>query len=319
MKKAAITVLLLVGMIMLPVKALEHNIGELIPVDETATVDTDIFNYQEISYSKSEDTATINIKAVYNKTDKQKPMSINILLFDKDRVNIGFVAYCTEKDVESNYSQAKVSSNKAKDLSIRISKKYYAEEKTFKDVAFYSVLDANEYCQIGGYDKYSGLTIEEIINGRSEIKENHTFIGGIISIVLPYIPIVAGVVVFVIIISLIAKIIKKSSNEKMVSNKVAPVIEEPKREEIKIEEKKEELVEEDSTNSYTSNNRFVNLDFAQNAEEDKIANDSSLINDYAYSGVENPTQPENEASPVSQETTPSQSSSESNELMDLFK
>ena len=79
-----ISLLLFLWAICIPVFAAPHSVHELVPVGESATVDTDMFTYNEISFVPTvpgKDFGKINIASVLNKSGKLTPISIDILLF----------------------------------------------------------------------------------------------------------------------------------------------------------------------------------------------------------------------------------------------
>ena len=328
MKKRLLLIIILISMVMLPVKAIEHIPGELIPVSEEASIDTETIKYQGITFSNKGSYGVFDIKSVQNKTNKQIPMSVNLLIFDTNKVNIGFVSYCTDKDVESDYSNAKLNSNQTKHLAIKVNTKYFAEGKTSADVAFYSLLDENPYCQIGGYNKYSGFTIEEILNGKTPTPSDSSTSKADYSKVLKYVPLIVGVVVVIAVLSFVIKLIKKSSKEKMVNNdspseKKEKIIPERKR---KKKVKEEELVEDESVDVAPTNpgEEIVDLKFDSNT--DSLSNDSGLLMDNSNSlSEESLVEDNNEPTPsvdnpTSEETTPPVNNDNGeSELMDLFK
>ena len=147
------------------VYAIDYKVDVLIPINDTATVDTKSFTYKDISYTsvvEGKQYGRFNFANVTNKTAKSLPLSINILLFDNNKKNIGYLTYCSEKDYESDYSQFELKSNSESALYINVSNKYLVENKSSSDIAYYAVHGDNSYCQIGGYSNYKGLTIEEI-------------------------------------------------------------------------------------------------------------------------------------------------------------
>lgn len=164
-------ILLVVAGFTLPVFA--ANTGELIPIGEKASIETDMFTYSDISYVATvpgKSFGRFTFSNVVNKTTKQVPISIDILLFDSNRINIGFLAYCTDEDVGGEYAQKKLKAGASSPFSINVTSKYFIETKGTSDVAYYAVLDDNPYCHVGGYNKYEGLTIEEIVGGKVTIK-----------------------------------------------------------------------------------------------------------------------------------------------------
>lgn len=136
--------------------------------NEISSATTDTFAYNNIGYvyDQNSDSSLFNFGSITNNTDKSQYVSINILLFDKDKKNIGFATYCSEKDLDGDYSQFKIKAKESVPFVIKMSSKYFISEKSSKDIAYYAVLDENIYCHIGGYDKYKGLTLEEITKGK---------------------------------------------------------------------------------------------------------------------------------------------------------
>ena len=149
------------------VNAIDYSTKKLINLDSEATVKTDTFLYDTISYVNDNNNSYFNIKSVVNNTDISRYVSINILLFDSSKKNIGFLTYCSEYDYNNSvYSQKKLKSSEGTDFIIKINDKYFVDGYSSKDIGYYSILDENSYCHIGGYDKYKGLTLEQIIDGK---------------------------------------------------------------------------------------------------------------------------------------------------------
>jgi len=149
------------------VNAIDYSTKKLINLDTEATVKTDTFLYDTISYVNDNNNSYFNIKSVVNNTNISRYVSINILLFDSSKKNIGFLTYCSEYDYNNSvYSQKKLKSSEGTDFIIKINDKYFVDGYSSKDIGYYSVLDENSYCHIGGYDKYKGLTLEQIIDGK---------------------------------------------------------------------------------------------------------------------------------------------------------
>lgn len=176
MKKNNILVILsvLLFCFSLPVNAQDYNTGTLIPVDTNASVTTESFKYDFIanSFVNEKGFSVINFSNIQNLTSEVKPVSINILLFDAESKNIGFLTYCSEKDVSTDYANYKLNANANTSYYINVVSRYFVNGKTPHDVRYVSVLDDNKYCHIGGYDKYAGLSIEEINNGVYNMTDN---------------------------------------------------------------------------------------------------------------------------------------------------
>lgn len=163
--------IILVFSISLNVNAEDYKLNTLIPVNTKATVETDKFDYKNFMYDTNIDikgNASIKFDSIQNNTLSKIAVSINVLLFDENQKNIGYLTYCTDKDVSSNYAGFKLRANQASPFTINVTKRYFVEGKTPSDVKFIAVRDENKYCQIGGYSNYNGLTLDEIINGKEE-------------------------------------------------------------------------------------------------------------------------------------------------------
>ena len=138
-------------LIIIGVNAVEDQ-NKLYSISESSSTATDTFTYNSMSYvyDQNSDSSQFNFGSIVNNTDKSQYVSINILLFDKDKKNIGFATYCSEKDLDGEFSQFKIKGKESVPFNIKVSNKYFVEEKSSKDIAYYSVLDENKYCHIGG-------------------------------------------------------------------------------------------------------------------------------------------------------------------------
>ena len=153
----------------IPVFATDHSVKELIPISEPASVDTETFTYGNITYSPVVPNHTFgrfSFQSIKNKTDKQVPVSVGILLFDESKINIGYVTYCSDEDAGGDYSHKKIAAGQAIPFYINVGAKYFAEGKGPADVKYFAVYDDNKYCHIGGYTNYVDLTMEDINNGK---------------------------------------------------------------------------------------------------------------------------------------------------------
>lgn len=168
------------------VNAENYDIGTLIPVNNSATIETDTFTYNDISLSNYDNSGyrLISFQSVTRKSKGNSPIpvTINVLLFDSEEKNIGFVTYCSEKDYDGDYSGYTIKSSQSSPFSIKLVKKYFAykgdalnTQYSANDIAYYSVLDDNHFCKVGGYDKYKGLTLEQITNGETNSSSNISF------------------------------------------------------------------------------------------------------------------------------------------------
>lgn len=167
--------LLLTLLFILPfsVDAVVYNKNDLIPVDNYASVDTDLFSYNDFIYSSAADSkgnCFINFNSITNKTLEKMPVSIDVLLFDENMKNIGLVSYCSLKDYGNQYEGVQINGGESSVYSIKVSTKYMALNKMPVEVKYIAVMDENKYCYIGGYTKYQGMTIEQIL-GEEKIKD----------------------------------------------------------------------------------------------------------------------------------------------------
>lgn len=220
MKKFILLIIILFAPIM--VYADDYDVKTLIPVDTKATVKTEKFDYNNFVYNSGVDSkgnSLITFESIKNNTVTKKPISINILLFGEDQKNIGFLTYCTNKDLDSNYADFELAGNGSVPFSINVVSKYFVDGKVPSDVKYISVLDENKYCQIGGYDKYSDLTLDQIANGvvtKEKDNDIHKYIVKLQeSGMMMYIIIgLVGLAVLVIFIMIIGGIIRKIKDHK---------------------------------------------------------------------------------------------------------
>lgn len=158
------------------VNAQSYDVGTLIPVNNSATVETDTFTYNDINFNNYDNSGyrLISFQSITRKSSGNSPIpiSINVLLFDSEEKNIGYVTYCSEKDYDGDYSGYTIKSSQSSPFTIKLVKKYFVNKDdtlksqyTFNDIAYYSVLDDNHFCKVGGYDKYKGLTLKQINGG----------------------------------------------------------------------------------------------------------------------------------------------------------
>lgn len=158
------------------VNAQDYSTKDLIEANSIATVKTTTFTYNNIGYIYDQNTnnSLFHFDSVLNNTNKTKPVSINILLFDSEKKNIGFLTYCTEKDLDSSYAQVELKGNESTGFEIKVLDRYFVEGYSSKNIAYYSIYDDNPYCHIGGYDKYKELTIEQIKSGKVNVDKTNS-------------------------------------------------------------------------------------------------------------------------------------------------
>ena len=277
MKKFVLLIVILLLPIM--VYAEDYDVKTLIPVNTKVSVKTEKFDYNNFVYNSNVDSkgnGLITFESIKNNTVTKKPVSINILLFGEDQKNIGFVTYCTNKDLDSNYADFELAGNASAPFSINVVSKYFVDGKTTKDVKYIAVLDENKYCQVGGYDKYSELTLDQIANGvvtKEDDNDIHKYIvklqdSGMMMYIIIGLVGLAILVIFIMIISGIVNKIKNHRRKKLEEQK--------KNDRETIEETvnlsygnvKDDEVEEDSISMGEINNTFDDIGEEDNDEED---------------------------------------------------
>ena len=154
----------------IPVNAEEYKIGKLIPIEEKATVHTEKFDYIDFSYTMSDNEnndGLLSFDVIRNNNITKTAVSFNILLFGKDKTNIGFVSYCSDKTFGEK-SGFKLKGGEEVPYSIFIDSTYLIDGKSAKDVFYISVYDDNRFCHSGEKDKYASQTIAQIMEEEEE-------------------------------------------------------------------------------------------------------------------------------------------------------
>ncbi len=280
-------IIFLLVLLLLPFMVYAEEVKTLIPVDTKASVKTEKFDYNNFVYNSSIDAkgnSLITFESIKNNTVSRMPVSINILLFDSNQKNIGFVTYCTDRDLSSNYSGYKLNGNSSVPFSINVVSKYFVNGKSTSDVKYISVLDENKYCQIGGYDRYKDLTIDEIVNGvgnKDEEKGITKFINslkenGLMPIIIL---VLVGIAVLVIIIMVISSILKKIKSNKVISNqevKIDAPIEETIDLSYKDVNNDTEVLDDDNSISMGEVNNNITNDSIEEEKNDDEEDGSDL-------------------------------------------
>ena len=116
---------------------------------------------------------------------------VKYLLDDENKVNIGYLTYCTDKDVSSDNNRRKIAPNETISFDIAVTKRYFPTDND-KDngpskVKYISIMDDNPYCTVGGYSKYLGLSHDEIVGGLVTRRyENYCFNINILNSIIIY-------------------------------------------------------------------------------------------------------------------------------------
>lgn len=210
-------VVILFFTIVVDVRAEDYKVNTLIPVNTVASVETDKFDYKNFVFDSTIDekgNATLKFEGIQNNTLSKTAISIDVLLFDENKKNIGYLTYCTDKDVSSDNAGFKIRANQIVPFTINVTDRYFVEGKAPKDVRFIAVRDENKYCQIGGYSNYKDLTIEEIVSGVTKEQTGFNFpdLSSFINVTL--ILILFGVIAAVGAVAGLIKLLKYLSSKK---------------------------------------------------------------------------------------------------------
>ena len=146
-----------------------HEKLELLPADQVSTVDLEDYLYRNFTYINEVDKQTYGVlkyEFVQNKRKDKQPLAVDVLLFDENKINIGFVAYCTTKDLAGEFAQVQVNGGGGSPLTVFVDSSYFVKGHTKEEIAYIAVLDDNDKCYVGNNNKYAGLTIEEIAAGK---------------------------------------------------------------------------------------------------------------------------------------------------------
>ena len=165
----------------------KYDVKTLISIKTTADVSTDIYNYRNIKYvDKVEDKkyGMFEIDSITNNSKIERPYAINIFLFNKKQKNIGYVSYCSSKDLEGDYAQLMLGSKAKSYFTVPIDKKYFGKGYDRSDLAYFAIDENNGECVVGNVDKYLGLTLYDISQGDVSPKYNeNSFMNKIYGIV----------------------------------------------------------------------------------------------------------------------------------------
>ena len=188
MKKGIVFFTLLLALFSLNVYAGDkYDTMNLISVKNKADISTKTFDYRNIKYlDKVEDKkyGMFEIDSILNKTKTDMPYSISILLFNRKQKNIGYISYCSTKDLSGDYAQLKLDAGAKTAFTIPVDNRYLGKGYKRSDIAYYAVSDDNKDCKIGEVEKYLGLSLYDINQGEVSSKYNsNSFMNRIYEIV----------------------------------------------------------------------------------------------------------------------------------------
>ena len=97
-------ILLIVLCVFINVKAEKYSLYQLIPANTDATVETENFLYENFYYNDNALQAEklqsnhVIFSMIKNLTKEERPITISIGVFDKDKKNIGIVNFCSTNE-----------------------------------------------------------------------------------------------------------------------------------------------------------------------------------------------------------------------------
>lgn len=213
MKRKKGLIIFLVGLFIfsISVQALEYKVGKLIPVNELATVHTEKFDYIDFSYNSTvneQGNGVLSFQKIRNNGISKTAVSMNILLFDKNKKNIGLISYCSDKDVGEK-SGFKISGGGEVDYSLLVNSNYIVDGKSPEDVAFIAIYDDNRFCNVIDKDKYVSQSIEEIMGEEVVKPDKENFLTSFLKNdkLIITIVIVISVIVFLALFGLILNVL----------------------------------------------------------------------------------------------------------------
>ena len=143
-----IVIIMLIGL-SLPVQAANYELKELIPSGVKTTIVTNNFSYRNFSQVDNK----LYFESIKNISDEERPITITVALFDKNKKNIGTVFYCNEKE--------KLASKTERKFEI-ILDNYIIKKKKAQDIKYIAVLNENPNCNIENNDVFAGQKLEDI-------------------------------------------------------------------------------------------------------------------------------------------------------------
>lgn len=176
----------------IPVQAANYEVKELIPVNIETTIVTSNFSYKNFYYNKnSTGKDYISFKSIQNLANEERPISISVAFFNKNKKNIGTMNYCSTKSDGKVIEQEVLNPKEEISYSIEVTKKYLGKDYSEDDIEYIAILNDNKMCRVTGVEEYLGQTIDEIgiaknsvLDSSSQLMINIFTILGIVLIIL---------------------------------------------------------------------------------------------------------------------------------------
>ncbi len=165
MKKYIILLIVLCAFI--NVRAEKYGLYQLIPANTDATVETENFLYENFYYNDNALQAEklqsnhVIFSMIKNLTKEERPITISIGVFDKDKKNIGIVNFCSTNEKYSLLDTT-IKPDQEMNYAVGILKKHMITGKSVSDVKYIAILGDNIDCKMAGTTEGAGKTVEEM-------------------------------------------------------------------------------------------------------------------------------------------------------------
>jgi len=172
MKKIIILVIVLCAFI--NVKADNYRLYQLIPANTDATVETEHFLYENFYYNDNALQAEklqsnhVIFSMIKNLTKEERPITISIGVFDKDKKNIGIVNFCSTNERYSLLDTT-IKPDQEMNYAVGILKKHMIAGKSVSDVKYIAILGDNIDCKMAGTTEGAGKTVEEMEKTKDDV------------------------------------------------------------------------------------------------------------------------------------------------------
>ncbi len=173
MKKILMILCIFIGMFCINVHATDYGTYQLIPITDTATVETENFLYRGFYFNINEMEANslksnhVIFSGIKNISNEDRPISVTIATFDADKKNIGTLNFCATNE-KYTLLQTTLAKDEEVNYAIGIAQRHLIEGKTIADIKYIAILGDNSSCKMAGVSDYAGKTIDEIKNTKPE-------------------------------------------------------------------------------------------------------------------------------------------------------
>ncbi len=167
-------ILLIVLCVFINVKAEKYSLYQLIPANTDATVETENFLYENFYYNDNALQAEklqsnhVIFSMIKNLTKEERPITISIGVFDKDKKNIGIVNFCSTNEKYSLLDTT-IKPDQEMNYAVGVLKKHMITGKSVADVKYIAILGDNIECKMAGTTEGAGKTVEEMEKTKDDV------------------------------------------------------------------------------------------------------------------------------------------------------